>query len=91
VGIDSSGGWNSLLPVLLDDKNGNYTDYEGNKEQMLADLIQRKIFSIELIPGRNSLEALTEFVRFFRQNGFVITFGTEHNAPDMIRLPVTAG
>jgi hypothetical protein len=73
-------------PVLLDDKNGNYTDYEGNKEQMLADLIQRKIFSIELIPGRNSLEALTEFVRFFRQNGFVITFGTEHNAPDMIPL-----
>lgn len=73
-------------PVLLDDKNGNYTEFEANKEKMLQELVEKKVFSIELIPGRNNLDIFTGFVRYFHQNGFVVTFGTEHNAPDMIPL-----
>lgn len=73
-------------PVLLDDKNGNYTEYEGNKEKLYAELTKRNIGCIELIPGRNDFNHLKEFVEFFNDKGFVVNFGTEHNAPDMIPL-----
>jgi hypothetical protein len=73
-------------PVLLDDKNGNYTDYESDKQLLYEDLKKRNIACIELIPGRNDYNHFKEFVSFFDSKGFVITFGTEHNAPDMIPL-----
>ncbi|MDR2039381.1 MAG: hypothetical protein LBQ60_15780 [Bacteroidales bacterium] len=76
-------------PVLLDDAKGNFTDFEADKEQMCASLKEQGIYSIELIPGRNSLEILEPFVRYFDGQGFVITFGTEHNAPGLIPLTVT--
>lgn len=73
-------------PVLLDDKTGNYTEYEGDKEKLYKELTKRNISCIELIPGRNDFNHLKDFVRFFNEKGFVISFGTEHNAPDMIPL-----
>jgi hypothetical protein len=73
-------------PVLLDDKNGNYTEYEADKQALYEELKNRNIACIELIPGRNDFNHFKEFVRFFDEKGFVITFGTEHNAPDMIPL-----
>ena len=73
-------------PVLLDDKAGTYTEYEGNNEKLLAELTKRNIGCIELIPGRNDAKHLANFVNFFNSKGFVISFGTEHNAPDMIPL-----
>jgi hypothetical protein len=75
-------------PVLLDDKKGNYTDFEGNREKMLQHFKENNIHCIELIPGRNSIEALKDFVLFFYKHDFVITFGTEHNSPDLIPLTV---
>ena len=45
---------------------------------------------IELIPGRNDLSILRNFVNFFYSKGFLITFGTEHNTPEMTPLTVTA-
>ncbi len=77
-------------PVLLDDKNGNYTEYEGNKEKLYAELTKRNIGCIELIPGRNDINHRKEFVKFFNGKGFVISFGTEHNSPDMIPLTCDA-
>jgi hypothetical protein len=44
---------------------------------------------IELIPGRNDFTILKSFVEFFHNKGFIITFGTEHNTPEMIPLTVT--
>jgi hypothetical protein len=73
-------------PVLLDDKNGNYTEYEANKEKLYVELTKRHIGCIELIPGRNDFNHLKSFVKFFHDKGLVINFGTEHNAPDMIPL-----
>jgi hypothetical protein len=73
-------------PVLLDDKNGVYTEYEGDKEKLYTELTKRKIACIELIPGRNGASHLEEFVKFFDSKGIVVNFGTEHNAPDMIPL-----
>ena len=74
-------------PVLLDDKNGNYTEYESDSMKLLEKLNEKKVSSIELIPGRNDFNKLKEFVLFFDKNGFVITLGTEHNTPAM--EPVT--
>jgi hypothetical protein len=73
-------------PVLLDDKNGTYTEYEGDKEKLYTELTKRNIGCIELIPGRNDAKHLQEFVKFFNDKNFVISFGTEHNSPDMIPL-----
>ena len=74
-------------PVLLDDKNGDYTEYESDPVKLLEKLKEKKVSSIELIPGRNDFNKLKEFVLFFDINGFVITLGTEHNTPAM--KPVT--
>lgn len=73
-------------PVLLDDKNGKCTDFEGDAAALSRELSARGVYAIELIPGRNSLEALEPFVAHFADKGFVICLGTEHNAPDMIPL-----
>jgi hypothetical protein len=75
-------------PLLLDDKNGNYTDFEAPKEKLLETLRSRNIFSIELIPNRNSLEHLKNYVEYFYNNGFVVSFGTEHNTPELTELTV---
>lgn len=73
-------------PVLLDDKKGNYTEFEKNAEALYQRLISLNIGCIELVPGRNSETHLIRFVEFFENKGFVILMGTEHNTPDMIPL-----
>ena len=78
-------------PVLLDDKNGNFTEFEGNWEFLYERLLSLNVHSIELIPGRNKFEVLKDFVRFFKERNFVITFGTEHNTPKMQPLTVETG
>ncbi len=76
-------------PVLLDDPKGVCTDYEADKEKLLQELVKNDVYSIELIPGRNDFHILKDFVTFFNQNGFVITFGTEHNTPQLDPIKVT--
>jgi hypothetical protein len=76
-------------PVLLDDPKGVCTGYEADKEKLLQELVKNDVYSIELIPGRNDFHILKDFVTFFNQNGFVITFGTEHNTPQLDPIKVT--
>lgn len=75
-------------PVLLDDKNGNCTDFESNFEKLRDTLKAKNIYSVELIPGRNDINILRKFVRIFHEDDFVITFGTEHNTPELIPMKV---
>lgn len=70
-------------PVLLDFGNGNFTDYEADKVVLLETLKSKNVSSIELIPGRNDFNIFKDFVKYFNQNGFVITFGSEHNTPQL--------
>jgi len=77
-------------PVLLDDKNGNYTKFEEDKETLYERLTELGVGAVELIPGRNNIEHLRSFVRFFHEKRFLVTFGTEHNTPEMTPLTVTA-
>jgi hypothetical protein len=73
-------------PVLLDDKNGNYTPYEKDPGQLWQELTKKNIGCIELIPVRNEAGELEKFVNFFYEKGFVILLGSEHNTPDLIPL-----
>ena len=75
-------------PVLCDDKSDNFTEYEKDMESLFVELTNRKIYSIELIPGRNSFDRLKEYSCFFHDRKFIITFGTEHNSPEMIPLKI---
>ena len=76
-------------PVLLDFDNGNFTDFEADKEKLLEELIKNNVYSIELIPGRNEYQILKDFVTFFHKKGFVITFGSEHNTPKLDPMRIT--
>ncbi|MFN8239208.1 MAG: hypothetical protein U0X39_00415 [Bacteroidales bacterium] len=77
-------------PVLLDDPSGKCTEFESDPEKLYSKLVSAGVNCIELIPGRNDARVLEEFVSFFDKKGFIVTFGTEHNAPEMIPLTVTA-
>ena len=87
--IHSAGGI-PCYPVLLDDPSGRYTEFEADKEALFNSLTKLGVGCIELIPGRNDINALTSFVKFFDSKGFVVLFGTEHNTPEMLPLTVTA-
>jgi hypothetical protein len=76
-------------PVLLDDPSGKYTEFEEDPHKLHTSLTSLGIECIELIPGRNNSTILKNFVEFFHKKGFIITFGTEHNTPEMIPLTVT--
>lgn len=76
-------------PVLLDDASGKYTEFEADPQKLWESLKKLKVECIELIPGRNDFSVLKKFVEFFHEKGFIITFGTEHNTPEMIPLTVT--
>jgi hypothetical protein len=77
-------------PVLLDDPTGKCTEFESDPEKLYHSLKKLGVECIELIPGRNDINRLKDFVEFFDKKGFVITFGTEHNTPEMLPLTVTA-
>jgi hypothetical protein len=77
-------------PVLLDDVSGHCTEFETDPEKLYMSLKNMGIECIELIPGRNDIIILNRFVEFFHNKGFLITFGTEHNTPEMIPLTVSA-
>lgn len=86
--IDSGGI--PCYPVLLDDKHGMFTHFESDWEQMCRFLTERGIYCIELIPQRNSVKSLTEFINYFDSRGFSILLGTEHNTPVMTPMSVSA-
>jgi hypothetical protein len=70
-------------PFLADDAKGEFTDFERDRDKVAEILKQRNIWSIEFITTRNSVEVLRDYAGYFYQQGFVVTFGTEHNTPAM--------
>lgn len=77
-------------PVLLDDPTGKFTEFESDREKLYNKLTAMKTGCIELIPARNSLKVLREFVKYFHERDYLVIFGTEHNTPEMMPLTVTA-
>lgn len=86
--------WNAggipTYPLLLDGAGAHMTEFEGDKDKLLSVLESRGFNSVELIPLRNQMHILKEYAEFFYENGFMVSFGTEHNTSAMIPLEVTA-
>ena len=90
IRIITSGGGIPCYPVLLDDASGKFTEFENDPEKLYSSLKKIGVDCIELIPGRNDMTILKDFAGFFNSKGFIITFGTEHNTPEMMPLTVSA-
>jgi hypothetical protein len=89
IKIITKAGGIPCYPVLLDDPSGRCTEFESDPEKLYNSLKHLGIECIELIPARNDSAILKNFVEFFHEKGFIITFGTEHNTPEMLPLTVT--
>lgn len=70
-------------PFLADDANGNYTDFENDLERVARQLTERGFHSVEFIPTRNDVRLLEKYAAYLYDQGFVVTFGSEHNTPAM--------
>ncbi|MCC8019272.1 MAG: hypothetical protein LIO85_05810 [Rikenellaceae bacterium] len=70
-------------PFLADDAKGGFTDFEQELEKVAGILKQRGFHSVEFITTRNSVEVLERYAGYLWDNGFVVTFGSEHNTPAM--------
>jgi hypothetical protein len=90
IGIIAHAGGIPCYPVLLDDAAGRFTEFERDPAKLCSSLAALGVGCIELMPGRNDPGLLSDFVDFFNGQGFVITFGTEHNTPEMMPLTVTS-
>jgi PHP domain. len=70
-------------PFLADDIKGGYTDFENDLERVARQLTERGFHSVEFISTRNDVKRLEEYAAYLYNQGFVVTFGTEHNSPVM--------
>lgn len=77
-------------PFLADDAKGGFTDFENDVERAATILKQRGFHSVEFITTRNSVEVLEKYAGYLFDNGFVVTFGTEHNTPAMEPVKLSA-
>lgn len=78
-----AGGGIPTYPFLADDANGNYTDFEGDLERVASQLTERGFHSVEFITTRNDVHLLEKYASYLYDQGFVVTFGSEHNTPAM--------
>lgn len=78
-----AGGGIPTYPFLGDDANGNFTDFENDLERVAKQLTERGLHSVEFITARNDLQLLEKYASHLYEEGFVVTFGSEHNSPSM--------
>jgi len=89
VQIIRDAGGIPTYPLLLDGTGGEITEFERGKEKLLEVLESRGFSSIEFIPLRNDLKILKDYAEYFYSQGFVVSFGTEHNTSKRTSLSVS--
>jgi hypothetical protein len=89
VQIIRDAGGIPTYPLLLDGTGGEITEFERGKEHLLEVLKSRGFNSIEFIPLRNKPEVLKEYSEYFYENGFIVSYGTEHNTSALGPLAVS--
>lgn len=70
-------------PFLADDAKGNFTDFEGDLMQAADTLKKRGFRSVEFITTRNTTAVLEQYAGYLEDEGFIVSFGSEHNTPAM--------
>ncbi|MBD3347302.1 MAG: PHP domain-containing protein [Chitinivibrionales bacterium] len=83
------GGGIPCYPVLTDDSIG-LNEYEQDIPKLIELFNCLKIYAVEFIPSRNTFDHLKKVVKSFYEEGFCVTFGTEHNTPKMMSLVPSA-
>lgn len=68
-------------PFLADDPKGGYTDFENDLEKVATELTERGFHSVEFITTRNEQQQLEKYASYLFEQGFIVTFGSEHNTP----------
>lgn len=70
-------------PFLADDAKGNFTPFEADLQKAADTLKKRGIRSAEFITTRNTTAVLESYAGYLEDEGFIVTFGSEHNTPKM--------
>ena len=78
--IKAAGGI-PTYPFLADNAKGEFTDFEGDLQKAADTLKKRGITSAEFITTRNTTKVLEEYSDYLQDEGFTVTFGSEHNTP----------
>ncbi|KMQ52697.1 hypothetical protein CHISP_0466 [Chitinispirillum alkaliphilum] len=77
---------------LLGDALKGLTEKEASVDKLITELKKVNIHAVEFISNRCSIEYIKETTYRFKEKGFCVTFGTEHNQPEMLPLlPTTRG
>lgn len=74
-------------PLLLD-QNNKYTEFEKDIKKLYKNLMDLDIKCVEIIPNRNSKDAVIRYTEFFNNKNFIILYGSEHNYPDKKPLSI---
>ena len=80
--IEAAGGI-PTYPFLADDAKGNFTDFEGDLMKAADTLKKRGFHSVEFITTRNTTAVLEQYAGYMEDEGFIVSFGSEHNTPAM--------
>ncbi len=80
--IEAAGGI-PTYPFLADDAKGNFTDFEGDLQKAADTLRKRGFRSVEFITTRNTTAVLESYAGYLEDEGFIVSFGSEHNTPAM--------
>ena len=78
-----AGGGIPTYPFLADDAKGAFTDFERDVVKAAETLKRRGIHAVEFITTRNSADVLEQYAGYLHDEGFIVTFGSEHNTPAM--------
>ena len=78
--IEAAGGI-PTYPFLADDAKGAFTDFEGDLMKAADTLKKRGFRSVEFITTRNTTAVLEQYAGYLEDEGFTVTFGSEHNTP----------
>ncbi len=80
--IEAAGGI-PTYPFLADDAKGHFTDFEGDLMKAADTLKKRGFRSVEFITTRNTTAVLEQYASYLEDEGFLVSFGSEHNTPAM--------
>ena len=80
--MEAAGGI-PTYPFLADDAKGHFTDFEGDLMKAADTLKRRGFRSVEFITTRNTTAVLEQYAGYLEDEGFIVSFGSEHNTPAM--------
>lgn len=82
-GIIEAAGGIVTYPFLGDNAKGGFTDFEEDLQKAADQLRALGIRSAEFITTRNSTAVLERYSSYLEDEGFIVSFGSEHNTPAM--------